>query len=73
MLREAKNLAGRFQSLRRKHQKLETEIEQEAARPAPDSLRLRALRALKLKTRNQMDRIHAMLRPSGRIRVAHPM
>ena len=34
MLRETKNLAGRFQSLRRKHMKLEAEIEQEAAREA---------------------------------------
>jgi hypothetical protein len=73
MLREAKSLAGRFQSLRRKHQKLETEIEQEAARPVPDSLRLRTLKALKLKTRDQMQRIHTMLRPSGRVRVAHPI
>ncbi len=73
MLREAKNLAGRFQALRRKHQKLETEIEQEVARPGPDNLRLRALKALKLKTRDQMQRIHAMLRVNGKVRVAHPI
>ncbi len=73
MLREAKNLAGRFQSLRRKHMKLETQIEQEAARPAPDSLRLRTLKTLKLRTRDQMQRIKAMLQPSGKVRVAHPI
>ena len=71
MLREVKNLTGRFQSLRRKHSKLETEIKQEAARPVPDSLRLRTLKALKLKTRDQMQRIQMMLKPSGKARVAH--
>ncbi len=64
MLLRAKNLAGRFQSLRRKHLKLETEIEREAARPAPDSLRLRALKVVRLRTRDQMQRIRVMLQPS---------
>lgn len=72
MLREVKNLAGRFQSLRRKHMRLETQIEQEAARPAPDSLRLRALKVIKLRTRDQMQRIRVILQPSGKVRVAHP-
>ena len=73
MLREANNLAGRFQSLRRKHRKLETEIETETARPAPDSARLRKLKALKLQTRDQIQRIARILQPSGKIRVAHPI
>lgn len=73
MLREAKNLTGRLQSLRRKHVELETEISQETARPAPDGLRLRALKRVKLHTRDQIERIRRMLTPSGRARVAHPI
>lgn len=70
MLREAQNLAGRLQSLRRKHLKLEAEISHEATRPVPDGVRLRALKRIKLQTMDQIERIRRMLAPSGRIKAA---
>ena len=70
MLREAKKLAGRLHALRRKHLQLEGEIAREEARPAPDSLRVRSLKLLKLRTRDQMARIGRVLKPAGRPRVA---
>lgn len=68
-----------LKSLRHRRAAIQTRIENEQARPAPDSLRLHALKTLRLRFREQIDYIErlnkrgeAALIPVVRRRVLSP-
>ena len=52
------NLDVRIEQLRNQHQTLEDEIDQELARPAPDDLRVRALKAKKLRIKDEIAQLN---------------
>lgn len=49
-----------LKSLRHRRAAIQTRIEDEQARPAPDSLRLHALKTLRLRFREQIDYIERL-------------
>ncbi len=51
-----------LKSLRHRRAAIEERIREELARPAPDSLRLQALKRLKLQFRDQIDYVERMNR-----------
>ena len=52
------NLDVRIEQLRNQHQTLEDEIYQEMARPAPDDLKVRALKARKLRIKDEIAQLN---------------
>ncbi len=52
------NLDVRIEQLRNQHQTLEQEIGQELARPAPDDLRVRTLKAKKLRIKDELEQLN---------------
>jgi hypothetical protein len=54
------NLDVRIEQLRSQHQSLEDEIDQELARPAPDDLRVRTLKAKKLWIKDKIVQLNHM-------------
>jgi hypothetical protein len=54
------NLDVRIEQLRSQHQSLEDEIDQELARPAPDDLRVRTLKAKMLWIKDQIVQLNHM-------------
>ncbi len=52
------NLDVRIEQLRNQHQSLEDEIDQELARPAPDDLRVRTLKAKKLRIKDEIEQLN---------------
>ncbi len=50
-------IAARLTSLEEKHHGLETKIDQEFHRPAPDQSKLRSLKIAKLRIREEMQRL----------------
>ena len=55
-------LRARLASLRERHGSLDTEIEQEQKRPAPNPMRLRLLKSRKLILRDEMTYYEGVLR-----------
>lgn len=56
----------RLNALRRQHQSLETQIEEEEKRPAPDAMHVRTLKKFKLRLRDEINRIERNLESGGR-------
>lgn len=52
------NLDVRIEQLRNQHQSLEDELGKELARPAPDDLRIRALKAKKLRIKDEIAQLN---------------
>jgi hypothetical protein len=52
------NLDVRIEQLRNLHQTLDHEIGQELARPAPDELRVRSLKAKKLRVKDELEQLN---------------
>ena len=50
-------IADRIESLRAKHTRLETEIDQEAHRPLPDDTQLARLKREKLRIKDQINKM----------------
>lgn len=50
-------VAERIDSLRAKHSRLETEIDQEASRPLPDDVQLARLKREKLRLKDQISKM----------------
>lgn len=51
------NLDVRIEQLRNQHRTLEDEIDRELARPAPDDLRIRELKAKKLRIKDEIAQL----------------
>ena len=59
-----------LKSLRHRRASVQARIEEEQARPAPDHLRLSALKKLRLRFRDQIEFIERMNRHGQAVRVA---
>jgi hypothetical protein len=55
----------RLNALRRQHRSLETQIEEEEKRPAPDAMHVRTLKKFKLRLRDEINRIEGALDLGG--------
>lgn len=65
-LKKAKKVAARIGALRSRHSALDRDIEEELSRPAPDDIRLKALKRMRLKTKDEIQAALGVLRTIGR-------
>jgi len=56
-------LEHRIEALRERHASLETQIQQETARPVPDDSRIAALKRQKLRIKDEIQRMEQALEP----------
>jgi hypothetical protein len=56
-------------SLRRRRESVQTRIDEEQARPAPDTLRLRGLKKIRLRFKERIEFIERMTRSGRPVRI----
>ena len=63
---KAQRVEARIGALRSRHAALETSIRNELGRPLPDSIRMKALKKLRLRTKDEIHEMLGVLRTIGR-------
>lgn len=64
--RDAAGLSARLEALRRRHARLEADIDAAGARPLPDALELKRLKKAKLDLKDEMAAMEGVLRTLAR-------
>ena len=62
VIRRTASVSARIAALKARKDRLDSEIDDEHARPAPDQLHLRRLKARRLAIRDEMTRYNGLLR-----------